>query len=33
VKTRTGEGTTFTLTLPAAEAARPEICASTMSQA
>ena len=31
VKSRLGEGTTFTLTLPAApEAARPELCPSTM---
>ena len=28
VKTRMGEGTTFTLTLPAAEPAKPEICPS-----
>ena len=32
-KSRLGEGTTFTLTLPAAaEAARPELCPSTMRQ-
>ena len=34
VKSRLGEGTTFTLTLPAAaQVARPEICPSTMSHA